>query len=261
MRKKDNKEVPFEKLGLSNDYIFSKAMQNPKLCKKLLEVILGIKIKKIEYPEAQKTIDEKIDAKSIRLDVYVDDGKKTVYNIEMQTTNKGNLPKRSRYYQSMIDLHLIEKGEEYSKLKKSYVIFICMTDIFKKGRHLYTFENKCVQDPELSLGDETIKVFLNPEGTIDDIGTDLKNFLKYLVDGTISDDFTEELSKEVDAVRNNEEWRREYMTLQMIRSEERAEGRAEEKKANLKKFAQYLLDNGFASTKKEAMEKAKSAIS
>ena len=51
------------------------------------------------------------------------------------------------------------------------------------------------------------------------------------------------------------------MTLQMIRSEERAEGRAEEKKANLKKFAQYLLDNGFASTKKEAMEKVKAAIS
>lgn len=35
----------------------------------------------------------------------------------------------------------------------------------------------------------------------------LKNFLKYLVDGTVSDDFTEELSKEVDIVRNNKEWR------------------------------------------------------
>ncbi len=46
------------------------------------------------------------------------------------------------------------------------------------------------------------------------------------------------------------------MTLQMIRSEERAEGRAEEKKANLKKFAQYLLDNGFASTKKRGNGKS-----
>ena len=55
------------------------------------------------------------------------------------------------------------------------------------------------------------------------------------------------------------------MTLQMIRSEERAEGhaegRAEANKDNIKKFAQYLLKNGFASTRKEAMEKAKAAIS
>ncbi len=86
-----------------------------------------------------------------------------------------------------------------------------------------------------------------------------------LVDGTVSDDFTKELSDEVDVVRNNNEQRREYMTLQMIRSEERAEGhaegRAEANKDNIKKFAQYLLKNGFASTRKEAMEKAKAAIS
>ena len=78
-----------------------------------------------------------------------------------------------------------------------------------------------------------------------------------LVDGTVSDDFTKELSDEVDVVRNNNEQRREYMTLQMIRSEERAEAN----KDNIKKFAQYLLKNGFASTRKEAMEKAKAAIS
>ena len=119
------------------------------------------------------------------------------------------------------------------------------------------------------MGDETVKVFITPEGTIDDIGTDLKNFLKYLVDGTVSDDFTEELSKEVDIVRNNKEWRWEYMTLQMIRSEERAEGRkegrkegrSEEKKANIKKVAQNYLDNGLASSMSEAMEKATDLLS
>ena len=36
--------------------------------------------------------------KSVRLDIYVEDGKETVYNIEMQTTENKNLSKRTRYY-------------------------------------------------------------------------------------------------------------------------------------------------------------------
>ncbi len=71
-----------------------------------LERILGIKISRIEYPKSQETIDISVDAKSVRLDIYVEDGKETVYNIEMQTTENRNLPKRTRYYQGMIDLNI-----------------------------------------------------------------------------------------------------------------------------------------------------------
>lgn len=56
----------------------------------------------------------------------------------MQSTDKKNLPKRTRYYQGMIDLNIINKGEDYNKLKKSYVIFICDYDEFGLGRHIYS---------------------------------------------------------------------------------------------------------------------------
>lgn len=48
----------------------------------------------------------------------------------MQTTKYEELPKRSRYYQDIIDLNLIEKGEAYDILNTSYVIFICTFDFF-----------------------------------------------------------------------------------------------------------------------------------
>ena len=86
-----------------------------------MEVILDIEIERIEYPEEQKVIDILTDARSVRLDVYIKDNKNTIYNVEMQTTNPRNLPKRSRYYQGMIDLNLIEKGENFNKLNKSYM--------------------------------------------------------------------------------------------------------------------------------------------
>ncbi len=58
------------------------------------------------------------DARGIRLDVYVDDDKGTIYNIEMQAANNDNLPKRSRYYESLTDLDILELGATFRRLKK-----------------------------------------------------------------------------------------------------------------------------------------------
>lgn len=52
--------------------MFGKVMQNAELCKDLLQRILSdLEIDHIEYPEAQKGIRPDIDAKSVRLDVYI----------------------------------------------------------------------------------------------------------------------------------------------------------------------------------------------
>lgn len=213
-RKETYKVKEYRELDLTNDFMFFKVMLDPMLCKKLLEVILDVEIERIEYPEGQKTIKEKYDSKGICLDVYVKDGKGTVYNVEMQTTNPGNLPKRSRYYQDLIDLNLIVKGEDYVKLNKSFVIFICMEDVFKQGRPIYTFENRCVQNMELALEDGTTKIFLNPNFKITDgISPELANFLKFLTDGKAVDEFTERLAKAVEAARNNPKLELEYKSF------------------------------------------------
>lgn len=125
----------WEEIGISNDFLFGKIMRDAELCKELLQRILpDLEIDHVEYPELQKGIKPDIDAKSVRLDVYVNDGKNTVYDIEMQATNSKELPERSRYYQGMIDLQLIDKGQYYKELSQSYVIFICPFDVFGKGR-------------------------------------------------------------------------------------------------------------------------------
>lgn len=127
-------ETEWEQLGISNDFLFGKIMRNPELCRELLQIILpGLEIDHIEYPEIQKSIIPDIDARSVRLDVYVRDNKDRVYDIEMQVTDTKELPKRSRYYQSIIDLQLIDKGQSYKKLKQSYIIFICPFDLYGKG--------------------------------------------------------------------------------------------------------------------------------
>ena len=209
-------QTQWEDLGISNDFLFGKVMQDPKLCKELLQRILpDLRIDHIEYPELQKAIKPDADAKSIRLDVYVRDRENVVYNIEMQASDTKELPKRSRYYQSLIDLQLIDKGQTYRKLNRSFVIFICLEDIFGYGRHIYTFENLCKEDPGISLEDETTKIFLSADSTMDDVSKELKAFLDY-VGGNVTDDaFVQELEEAVRRAKRNREWRHEYMTLLM----------------------------------------------
>ena len=216
----------WENLKISNDFIFAKVMRNPELCKGLLERLLDISIDHIEYPEEQKTIDIAKDSKSIRLDVYLKDGKGTVYNVEIQTTNNKNLPKRIRYYAGMIDLNAIEKGADYNNLPKSFVIFICTFDAFGDGRWKYTFENICMENKKLILNDKSYKVFFNTKGTKGRISKAAKNILKLIENNTTEDNFTKKLAQEVQKIKENKEWQVEYMTLLMREREKYTEGMA-----------------------------------
>ena len=211
----------WEKLEIKDDFMFAKVMRDKRLCKKLLERLLQTKIRDIVYLDEQKTIDIEKDAKSVRLDVYLEEENR-VFDLEMETTNKGNLPKRSRYYQGMIDLNTIEKGENYKKLKESYIIFICTFDPFHQGKAQYTFENLCLEDKELKLNDGAKKVFFNAKDYINAEDEEVREFLKY-VNGEKSDNpFVKEIEDKVAQVKKNEEWRLEYVTL-LMRDQENQE--------------------------------------
>ena len=217
----------WENLRLDDDFLFGKVMQDPKLCKELLQRILpDMKITRVTFPEVQKTIRPDMDAKSVRLDIYAEDDKKVIYDVEIQKLDTKELPKRSRYYQSVIDVQLLERGHNYSELRKSFIIFICMKDIFRQGRHIYTFENICREDGGLPLHDQAIKIFLNADGTLDDVSPELKSFLDYLKGKTAEkqgegaekqteDPYIQELEAAVRKAKQNREWRREYMMLWM----------------------------------------------
>ena len=142
-QRKPRRRKTFEELTITDDFMFGAVFSEPDKCKRLLEEILGIKIARIEYPQRQKVMDFSYDSKSIRLDIYVEDEQQTVYNIEMQTTSDGYLALRIRYYHDMIDLNIINKGEDYKHLKKSFVIFICTFDPFDRDRYIYTFNRQC----------------------------------------------------------------------------------------------------------------------
>ena len=217
----------YEELTFTDDFMFCKILtNNPELCHELLELILGRKVGAFTRLDKQKQIEITADGKGVRFDVYSEDDSENVYDCEMQTSSDRNLPKRTRYYQGMIDLNLIERGTDYEKLKKSYVIFICPFDYFKHGLHKYTFQNRCNELPELILGDESTKIFLCASGQADDVSDDMKDFLEWLATGkTGRSKLVNNLEEAVRKAKDHEEWRVEYMTLLMRDQEMMKKGR------------------------------------
>ena len=230
----------YEELGITDAFMFAKVMSNKEICKPVLEQILNIKIRDIEYLDYEETIQIAPGSKSIRLDIYVEDDKNTVFNLEMQTTNYEELPKRSRYYQDIIDLKLIEKGQSYDILKTSYVIFICTFDFFEKNRSIYEFENICVDDSDIKLNDGTHKIFLNTKGNRDGISEELQMLLDYFDGREPESQLAKDIDRKVFEARNNKQWRREYMSYQMELDKQFRNGR-EEGMDNISKLLKLLV--------------------
>ncbi|MDO5786849.1 MAG: Rpn family recombination-promoting nuclease/putative transposase [Phascolarctobacterium sp.] len=214
-------EIKFENLQISNDYMFKEVMKSNKgLCKILVGSIMQQEIEDIVYIETEKTLQPYYDSRGIRLDVILADENHTRYNLEMQARNVISkagvalLPKRTRYYQSVIDMDMLKKGQDFDQLNPLVLIFICTFDFYNEGRYVYTFKSRCLENLELELANDVTVKLVNAKGKHGKVNTLLKNFLQYVITNKPVDDFTKDVERQVWAVKNDKKAREEYMVLQ-----------------------------------------------
>lgn len=232
----EKEPTPLEKwnsLTLANNFIFCKVLEeNPDVCKELLEMLLDIKIDRIEQPKSEQTFKTDFDSRGIRLDVYVKDGTGRCFDIEIQTSNYMRLEKRARYYQGLMDVDSIQSGQEYSALKDSYVIFLCLGDAFGHRLPVYTFRYRAEEDKNILMNDGTVNIFFNATMYDKMQSENLRSFFRYLCGKNSDDNFTDRLSALVERVKMNAQWRHRYMTIEQeikLQVEARTKERLNEK--------------------------------
>ncbi|WP_407396445.1 hypothetical protein [Treponema sp.] len=118
--------------------------------------MLGISIGKIVYLEREKDLRVDPYSKGIRLDVHVRDSTR-VFCLEMQCLDRKDLPLRTRYYQGLQDISFLDKGNIYRNLPETYILFVCLFDLFGGRLPVYTFENSCMEDRVILLNDKCHK--------------------------------------------------------------------------------------------------------
>ena len=217
--------INFEQIGITNDVMFGSVFQNVEDCKELLQRILHLRIVELTIVEGQKQMNRNLSGKGIRLDIYARDGEGNSYDIEMQLTDTGELDLRSRYYHSEMDSYQIRKGMKYQYLKQSIVIFVCGFDLFGENRSLYTFETICRENTGLRLQDKRKTIFVNIHGDRAGLDEATINLLDYFKTGTPQDTYTRGLQDRVEAIRSDDEWRENYMTIEMKMEQRYEQGR------------------------------------
>lgn len=239
----------FQDLEFADDYMFCRILQNHvDAAKQIVKLATGREVESIEYSSKQNVLDPYSDAKSVRFDIYFV-GDSEVYDIEMQTTKQKNIAKRTRYYLGMSDVEMLKPGDDYSKLPSSFIVFICRFDPFGKGYLKYVSEERL-----FGIGKEIVditeqakfsadyqKVFLNAGKLTEAENGNLANFLNFVYDGKVSDDFTQKLANYVQETKQSAEEAHKYMTYQEHLKDSYNEGAKEAYFT----VAKNLLEKGF----------------
>ena len=214
----------WERLTFTDDFIFSRVMHDENICRQVVELILGVRIGKIHYLSAQDEHKTDPDSMRIIMDVFLRDENRII-TVEMQTGRKKELPKRSRYYQSVADVSTTPTGSKYRNLPDNILIFICTFDPFDRDLPRYTFQYTCDEDPTLKLQDGSLRIFLNATANhLDSLDQKLQAFYHYLQEGVVESELARTISESITTLKNNSLERRHYMTWAVKMADARYDG-------------------------------------
>ena len=126
-------------LTLMDDLFMQVVLEEQACTEYILQTILGKSSLKLMEQRLQKRLPN-LHGRALVLDCLCTDEKGLLYNIEVQNSSAGAIPKRARYHAALMDTHTLKKGEKFSKLPESYVIFITDKDVLGEGEQLYQIE-------------------------------------------------------------------------------------------------------------------------
>lgn len=204
MQAKESKTL--QELNLTDDFLFDVATEELENCKAIIELTTGLRLKSLKWKSGQKVIHNLPGKRGVRLDFIAESEDGRIFDVEMQNRNEGNIPKRTRFYQALIDAPILKSGERgFDKMNPLYIIIICNYDPYGKKKYCYTFDNQCKEVPGLRLGDEVTKLLLSTKGeNKEDVSKELVDFLHYVTESNengLSDECDERLKRLHESIR------------------------------------------------------------
>ena len=147
-------------LRLIDDDFFSKCFDHDTACVQLvLQIVLDKPDLNVVDVRTQVFVENLLN-RSVRLDVLATDSEGRKFNIEIQRSDKGAGRKRARYNSSMMDVNLLEKGNDFEALPETYVIFITENDVIGLGEAIYEIE-RCFVKSGKRFGDGSHILYVN----------------------------------------------------------------------------------------------------
>lgn len=143
-QKKNRYLEKIKQLRLMDDTFFNSCFDGNIPCMEVvLRAVLGNDRLRVTEVITQQSVPN-LYGRAVRFDALATDGE-SIYDVEIQRSDEGAIPRRARFNSSMIDSREVSKGTLFPDLPETYVIFITEHDVWKRGKSLYkvrrTFEN------------------------------------------------------------------------------------------------------------------------
>ena len=211
----------------------------------ILSLVLKREIGEISFTPQKTVTGISEDSHGIRMDAYIteqlsEDGENRpfikVYDIEPdnQSGKKKWLPRRSRYYGDLIDVHLLNSGVDYDRLPELITIFILSYDPFGMNDMCYEVGSVIKGRPDTPYDDGIRRIYLYVDGNLpDNAGEDekkLKNLLRYIgkstaenvtdyITGRLDDMVRQTKLKKGVGIRYMKSWERDKALIERVTEE------------------------------------------
>ncbi|MCD8231135.1 MAG: PD-(D/E)XK nuclease family transposase [Clostridiales bacterium] len=215
------------KLNLLSDTFASVALQDIDACQYVVRKILGKDdIRIIDVKSQYRLLN--LTAKDAILDAFAQDSTGRQVNIEIQRRDTVDHARRTRYYGSMIDKSILDKGAEHYDLPDVYIIYISETDLWHGGETVYPV-NKTLGKSAIPYDDGNHVIYVN--AAVDD-GSDVAKMMQYFKKADPDDMSQGDLSKRVHYLKTEKGGYKEMCEVaEKIYDQGENKGRMEEAKA------------------------------
>ena len=236
-----------EQMRLMDDTFMSKCLENaPECIELILQVILGKKDLKVVKSQTEYPI-KSLQGRGVRFDVFARDSEGREYDIEIQRADKGAEPKRARYNSALMDANALKSGEDFAKLRDTYVIFITENDVMGGGKEIYEIDRTIRQMRGKKFGDGTHIIYVNGATRSE---TKIGKLVHDLRCRDAAEMHFEVLKKRVGQFKNSEEGRRVMCkAVEEFGNRRAAEGKVEGKRETMLATAKRMLKDGILALK------------
>jgi len=160
-QKKSRYLEKIKQLRLMDDTFFNSCFDGDIPCMEVvLRAVMGNDSLRVTEVITQQSVPN-LYGRAVRFDALATDGE-NIYDVEIQRSDEGAIPRRARFNSSMIDSREVSKGTLFPDLPETYVIFITEHDIWKRGKPLYKVR-RTFEDTEEVFNDGAHILYVNGE--------------------------------------------------------------------------------------------------
>ena len=254
------RKKPLEEMDVIDNFLFTEIASSEEdgeeVCGLILSRVLKRRLGSVKLVGQRTFPGVSEDTHGIRLDAYVTEETEreggatdlTVYDVEpdRKSAHRESLPKRSRYYGGLIDVHLLESGSRYDSLPEMVLIFILSYDPFGAGAMRYEARSTLVTHPGIGYNDGVRRIYLYTDGKVPEDADEgelrLQELLRYIghsVRENAVDEDLERLDEIVRKIKSKKEIGVKYMKSWEIEQELLEEGREQQRLEDAETISGY----------------------